>query len=313
MRATPILLTGAHRSGTTFVGRMLSLPASIGYFKEPFNKEYGISGIDQWFLYISDAVPAERRYRALIDDLLQGRACYRKIPPRAADPLSQRLARLLFRSRGHLDYRLARLNPLVRRFLVKDPIACLSSEYLHRTFDMEVVVLIRHPAGFAASLKRLGWRFNVDVFRAQPELMHDYLAGVLPDLPAQKRTPIEEAALVWRCLYSVLERFLARNPAMIPVRHEDIARDPVGQIRTLYERLEVPFTARVQRAITRHTSSQGRADVPGTRAHVLKRNSAAIPAQWKKILTPSEVATIRDITAPVAGRWYADESWYVEE
>lgn len=309
MRTSPILLTGAHRSGTTFVGRMLSLPASVGYIKEPFNRDFGISGIDRWFLYISDTVPAASRYRALIKDLLQGRARYRKIPPREGDPPSQRLARLLFRSRGHLDYRLAHCNPLVRRLLVKDPIACLSSEYLHRTFGMEVIVLIRHPAGFAASLKRLGWRFNVDVFRSQPELLHDHLAGLLPDLPAQNRTPIEEAARTWLCLYSVLERFLERNPAMIPVRHEDIARDPVEQIHSLYDRLELPFTARVQRTIARHTSTSPGKDMPGTRAHVLRRNSAAIPAQWKKILTPAEIATVRQITAPLAARWYADETW----
>ncbi|WP_075261386.1 sulfotransferase [Geobacillus thermocatenulatus] len=50
----PILVTGAHRSGTTFVGKMLSLHPSIGYIQEPFNKDFGVKGIENWFLYTVD-------------------------------------------------------------------------------------------------------------------------------------------------------------------------------------------------------------------------------------------------------------------
>src|SRR5215831_9468235 len=35
--APPILVTGAHRSGTTWVGRMLALAPGVGYIHEPFN------------------------------------------------------------------------------------------------------------------------------------------------------------------------------------------------------------------------------------------------------------------------------------
>ena len=33
----PILVTGAHRSGTTWVGKMLALAPGIGYVHEPFS------------------------------------------------------------------------------------------------------------------------------------------------------------------------------------------------------------------------------------------------------------------------------------
>ena len=41
-------------------------------------------------------------------------------------------------------------------FLLKDPIACMSSEYLHREFEMDVVIIIRHPAAFVSSLQKMG-------------------------------------------------------------------------------------------------------------------------------------------------------------
>src|SRR5690242_1511734 len=36
-RGRPILVTGAHRSGSTWVGKMLALAPGIGYIHEPFN------------------------------------------------------------------------------------------------------------------------------------------------------------------------------------------------------------------------------------------------------------------------------------
>ena len=33
----PILVTGAHRSGTTWVGKMLAADADTGYISEPLN------------------------------------------------------------------------------------------------------------------------------------------------------------------------------------------------------------------------------------------------------------------------------------
>jgi hypothetical protein len=35
--APPILVTGAHRSGTTWVGKMLALAPGVAYIHEPFN------------------------------------------------------------------------------------------------------------------------------------------------------------------------------------------------------------------------------------------------------------------------------------
>ena len=51
-----ILITGSPRSGTTFVGRMLALPRSIGYLDEPFNVQIGMTWVPRQFVV---AAPAE--------------------------------------------------------------------------------------------------------------------------------------------------------------------------------------------------------------------------------------------------------------
>lgn len=51
-----IVVTGFRRSGTTFVGRMLSVDRSVAYLHEPFNYEEGIKefGINYWYPYINE-------------------------------------------------------------------------------------------------------------------------------------------------------------------------------------------------------------------------------------------------------------------
>jgi hypothetical protein len=56
-RRRPVLVTGAHRSGTTWVGRMLDLSPGVGYINEPFNPHHapGICAcrFPLWFQYVN--------------------------------------------------------------------------------------------------------------------------------------------------------------------------------------------------------------------------------------------------------------------
>ena len=59
----PILVTGAHRSGTTWVGKMLATDAGTGYISEPLNVLHR-SGVfrvkvDHWYQYICDENESE--------------------------------------------------------------------------------------------------------------------------------------------------------------------------------------------------------------------------------------------------------------
>src|SRR5271169_2652541 len=57
-RFSPILVTGAHRTGTTWVGKMLSANSQTGYISEPLNVLHrpGIlrAGIQYWYTYVSE-------------------------------------------------------------------------------------------------------------------------------------------------------------------------------------------------------------------------------------------------------------------
>lgn len=58
MSNRPILVTGSHRSGSTWVGRMISASPEVFYIHEPFNPYYYSPGIyhikfDHPFTYIT--------------------------------------------------------------------------------------------------------------------------------------------------------------------------------------------------------------------------------------------------------------------
>jgi len=66
----PILVTGAHRSGTTWVGKMLALPPGVAYVHEPFSprtpKGLSPAGFEHYFTVVTSE--NEGRYRAGLHD-----------------------------------------------------------------------------------------------------------------------------------------------------------------------------------------------------------------------------------------------------
>lgn len=307
----PILVTGAPRSGTTFLGKMLSLHPSVAYIDEPFNKETGLEGIDRHYAFITKDDPElEAKYAALVHDLLAGKSNFRSstLRPQTSSAL-RKAARQLLVSRENIEYKLNAKNPLKTRQLLKDPMACLSTEYLHREMGMHAVVIMRHPASTIASYKRLGWRFGLHDFTSQKELMQQHLAPVFAQVDASKLSPIQEWAYFWLGIHTVLDEFLRKNSTMLLVRHEDLSLKPLHYLKWLYEKLELPFTEKIKQQIIDHTNADNPADPTNNAAHVLKRNSAENIHRWKQMLTTEEIAEIKRITAPVADKYYTADEW----
>lgn len=310
----PILVTGAHRSGSTFVGRILSRPPGVGLVMEPFSRLHGLDWVDRWYLHLYEGMPEEALQVRRIEDLLAGRSRYKRAGRSpGASPGWRDLARLVLGSRYQLRYWASTRDPRVERLLLKDPLASLASEFLHRRFGMQVVVLVRHPAAFAASVKRavgLHWRpFDFENFRSQPALMHDHLEPLLAGRDLAGLSVVENAALQWSCLYTVLGRFVARNPQMIVVRHEDLSAHPVTAFRELFGRLSLPWDERVERATVAMTRPGNPHGPERDRIHSLVRDSRENIHRWKSVLDGGEIDAIRKLSGEVAARYYAEREW----
>ena len=169
MDPSPILVTGSTRSGTTWAGRVLAFSPNVGYIYESLNArlwpDWMTVRLPHVFAYICE--DNGHLYERSIKDVLRFRYPIQNV---VHAPSLNHVAHMLDQYRLSLWYRLRR-----RRPLLKDPKAIMSSEWLAERFDTRVVVMIRHPAAFASSIKRLGWRFDFRNWGDQPLLLRDLI------------------------------------------------------------------------------------------------------------------------------------------
>ena len=303
--ANPILVTGSHRSGTTWVGRMLAAAPGVGYVHEPFSPRrwpgWSRRPIPRWYLHVTRE--NEEEYVPLVEGVLAFR-----YP--AASMFRVRSARQAFQLADEVPWALwNRLRGA--RPLVKDPIALMSAEWLAERFGMEVVVTIRHPAAFAGSILRLDWpRFDFGTWADQPAFLRD-MAGPYADavrsFAPERQDLVDEAILLWNVIHHVIRRYRERRPGWAFVRHEDLAEEPVKGFHGLYQRLDLEWDRIAERIIL--GSSTGSPEVPAALHRTVRRDSRAARWTWRHRLTPQEIDRVREGTAEVAAAFYGDEDW----
>jgi hypothetical protein len=301
-RHRPILVTGSHRSGSTWVGKMIASHPRVAYVEEPFNAHVRAEcpARHMWHLVTEED---EEPFRAYIGQLLD----FRDGPGTGRRPLAD----AAFGSLLGLWRRLRGARPLL-----KDPIALFSAEWLADTYGMDVVVLIRHPAAFASSLKRLGWTFPFPDLLAQPRLLQDHLAPFEDDIRRVHAAPddvIDHAILIWRILHYTILKYRLRRPDWVFVRHEDLSLRPVDEFRALFARLGLDFRPEVRRTIEAHTSRENAREAPAGAVHELRRDSRANVWNWAQRLRPDEVARVRAGTEDLARRFYPEARWWANE
>ena len=301
----PILVTGAHRTGTTWVGKMLAASPHVAYISEPLNVWHrpGVLGapVAKWYTFIDDA--NEAAYLSAFREMLSFRyGLLREIGSIRSRKDFLRMGRdLSIFLRGRLTG---------HRPLIKDPFAIFAAPWFAKRFGCRVVITVRHPAGFASSLKRLNWSFDFNDLLSQPALMDTYLDADRVSMESVSADDIiGQASLLWRMIYRVVARMINLYPSFIVVRHEDLSRDPVSGYRDLYAALDLDFTPKVEQAIVGASSSDNPTELSKKKAHAVKLDSRANLDNWKKRLQAGEIARIREITGKVSNLFYSDEEW----
>ena len=304
MSGPPILVTGAHRSGTTWVGRMLALAPGVAYVHEPFSPRTPAgrspARFDRYFTIVS--AENEGRYAEGLERTIDFRYGWRE-QLRALDG-----PRDVLRSARDLAA-VSKARVAAARPLVKDPIALLSAEWLAQRFGMDVVVLIRHPAAFAASLKRLGWKHSFATFLDEgrvPEVLRPY-EDEIREQARESGDILAQAALLWRLLYNAVDGYRERHPDWTYLRHEDASADPSGTFERLYARLGLELTESARRTIERSSDSENPAELRSP--HSVELASAASLGRWRDQLEPAEVELLRERTSDVWPRFYSEDDW----
>lgn len=306
MRQGPVLITGSQRSGTTWVAKVLSHSPNLAFVDEPFNPDYRPARVAPkfglWFRYVCEDNAAEfhprlaRTYglhyplRQVVS--LRDRGEWRRFGTEAVSSVTHR-------RKGD-------------RVVVKDPIAIFSAPWLVDTFGMGVILCVRHPAAFVGSQLKLGWEFDFNNFLRQPLFMRDCAgdyAEEIESVAATKVSPLDQAILLWRIIYSRVHSYAEKHPDWVVVRHEDLAEDPGLHFSEIAHRFGLEWSEDSARYAVRSSSSENPAEVPVDRWNSVFRNSEETARLWRRRLTPDQILEVRRGTEREAAWFYDSDDW----
>lgn len=303
-----IVLSGSHRSGSTWGGKMIALADNVFYVDEPFNvgKMHYKSPISEWLLDPQyQSVEKQNKIKNYLSDLAESPSFL----------LKYNLYHLVKRNRKKFvnnpfsniqelfsHYKKSKLPNSIPIF--KDPIAVLGLEWIDKNFDAKIIVIIRHPAAFITSTVLRKWQFDACELLKQKELIENHFSSLLNEVLInceKKGHFLDNNILAWNMIHSRIMDYKNKNKHWYFVRHEDLSLNPVREFEKIYNFLDLNFTDEIKTKIIEFTTKGGDS--------YYHRNSAENVLQWKSKLSASEIEIIKRKTAPFWKEFYDEKDW----
>lgn len=287
--ARPILVTGCPRSGTTWVGNIIGAARDVFSVYEPFNDDVGAHlHLPERFMHLTDSNAAP--FRKQIDQLVS----LGKLPDRAAlalvgtaerwKPGPKRATPARLAARRLLRHRKDFIGP--KRVCLKDPLAFFSSEWLAETYDAQVVIMLRHPCGVAASYLSLGWDSEIDaiidrLLPADATTLRDRIA----EFKTEPRTIVGDLILQWQIFTTLTLDFHRRHPDWIVLIHDEFAQRPRDYFDAVFRHLELDLTPTIADRIEQESTADAKSGGSAIQ-HSHARDSRSIVEAWRKKIEP---------------------------
>jgi len=255
-----ILVAGTARSGTTWLGDLITSQIPCRILFEPFNPDL-----------VSE-------YRAF--------HYFQYMRPDSENDQLHAFAHKVFSGEirnSWIDGQNERIFSKYR--LIKEIRANLLLAWLHNYFpEVPMVFLIRHPCAVVSSRMELGWATDSDIepFLSQPELVSDYLCNHL-DLIRGAKTDEEKHAIIWSV--STLVPLKQFKPGELKiVYYENLCTQPEIELADIFTSIGQSYeNARINKiSQPSQTTKETSAVVTGTDKIT----------HWKKKLTPSQIENI---------------------
>lgn len=294
-----------HRSATTFTGRILATVPGTAYLQEPFNRHYGLVGVNTIYpIFPSQSADGGEDLVELYDAVVALRARYRRW--RRNDRFLARSARLLFggeAGRSQLRARLTR-RP-VTTVVIKDPYLSLALPWLVEHRRLRCVQLVRHPIAIWRSVQRRGWDLDLAPIGGPP-LDHRLSALGLPDGAEIARSSlVDKHAHLWTLLYGEIDSPGTTGDVLI-VRHEDLSMTPHDMFERIAAHVGLVLPATTHDEITSRTGAETITPSSG-QLHELSRHSASVAWAWTRQEPDDDERAIRAIAGATVERLY--DSW----
>ena len=279
---------------------MLALGDGIAYFSEPLNSlaPGPLISLTPTRQYQYIGLENERRFLKPFESLTGLK--YPWINEVAAIRSARDVRRILRRAR-----RFVRVSKGSSRPLLKYPFAFFAIPWFIERLAGTPVVVVRHPAAVASSMKRLGWRFDFNHLLGQPQLMEGLLAPYRSEIETLSREPadpVTHAGVLWRIVYGTLPRFTDEFQNILVVRHEALSSSPVEQFEHLSRSLGLRFDGEMAERIRDFTDDRNPSELD--QPHSVRVNSRANLWNWQSRLTKEEIQLVREATKGAVEVYY---------
>jgi hypothetical protein len=304
----PIIIIGLPRSGTTWTMRVLGAAAGTMVISEPDNEDkcppaiHGKHKVGRYPVLVpGDVAPAyhklwewvlrggQENRRSLLARHMLGPGRSNRLHEGRPDPVTW-LAGTVARNPRPAPSPVQGL-----RIVAKSIHAQLDAEWLANEFDIDVLLLLRHPANVLASWMEVNLKdARNSTLEIHPEVRTRYLEPWGVPLPGPD--PIERMS--WRIglLIAAVEDARSRHPEWHFRIHEQLCTDPTGEFRRLYGELDLPWGEAAQEFLDDHNT-------PGS-GFVVKRVASELSDSWQRRLDTDQVATLRRVLA-----WFPITTW----
>jgi hypothetical protein len=309
--ARSILIVGLPRSGTTWTMRALGSAEGTTTILEPDNEDkYPASihakrkvgrypvlragdqapGYHKLWDWILEGAHEDRRSR-LARHLL-GPGAVGRIHEGRSDPVTWLAATL---ARDPRSLRTAGDLAGGPRIVTKSIHAQLAVEWLAAEFDVDVLLLLRHPANVLASWMELNLK---DSRNSTLETRRDIRSRYLEPwgVPLPGADPIERMS--WRIglLIAAIEEASAQHPEWHVRTHDQLCANPTGEFQQLYAELGLAWGKPTEEFLEGHNA-------PGS-GFAVKRIASELSDSWHSRLTDEQVATLRRVL-----HWFPITTW----
>ena len=285
------LITGLHRSGTTYVGRILSLADSIVVLHEPFNPVFGLEYAPPTYFYLSGNCSDSN-----IEEIIyKVKAYYGNFSKPAANN-NRLLYKMIFSILGgkqHVKWHTLKIRnffKILPEYIAwKDPFCTFMIDYFTRIQKMKSMVMVRHPCAHYYSVKKQNWYFDIDHITRQKKLINDFGTGIPKDYweKAKNDNLLTSTALLWKLMSRLVTSANEANDNLLIVRHEDLCKDPTVEIDRICNHFGLKFSLPMQKYI-KITSTSSSAEASTGQVHGLNRDSKALINIWRENLSQDQ-------------------------
>ena len=282
------VITGLHRSGTTYVGHILNLSKSTITVHEPFNSISGLRYAPPVYIYITAKSPV--KLTQPIDNALLFHGNFVK-PADISNSHLKNLRYKLIGGKQHAVWNMLKmldlLNLLPEHIIWKDPFAIFMVGYLTKVRKVKVVVLIKHPCAHYYSVKKQNWFFDIDKLTDQKELIRCFGQDISEEYWKQAKSDnMISIALLWKIMSRYINTFINNDSVMI-VRHEDLCTTPYEVFHKICNHLDMCCTSRMRKRIGQTTENRSVESSEGQQ-HDFMRNSKLLKNIWREKLSLSD-------------------------